>query len=664
LLADASSYRLFPASRPADTTTAPDIGRSKGHARVSPRPGHPRLLILCAWLALNATATRAGAQPPTPERRTAGAIERALLDAGFENVTVMPGGGVQIAYENRRYRRSVDALAITRLAAGEPIFAAERRLGLTAAAIEPPEPGSAGTFRVLYPSDADFPSQPAGPMRAPTFARADIDIGALIDYRVGRIFDPLQIRAELEPRLVLNPWPGGRVRLGVLVPLRQDFPASDLQPDLDRVRLGRASVDQFGWIPGLSLVSFSGGFFGDNRWGVSAGAARPFHGGDWLIDLQADRTGFLAFVDGGTLYSPLDRTSGFAGLTYRPPVADVSVRVRAGQFLYGDRGFDVEVRRTFQDIDLAYFAQRSGGVDLFGIRLDLPVPPMTRSTSSWIRVQPAPRFAIDFKDQDVTNGQFVDGVASREEFLRQLSRTSLADGTARYDARLGAPAAVASRRRADDWVSFTGMTGFIQTPWAGVIPDRTFEAGYASIPRAWAYDHRGSNENQLFSSTLGFLPRVETSMRWSRIRGYHSFQEIVPDSRLVDIDRMASARVALVPPRAGLPGLSIGVEDARGQRRFHSTYAVTGLPFSIAGLQGRLAAGYGFRIFKAVRYVLNGAFGAAEISPLPWLRGQLEYDSEKWNAGLGLNPWAGLRLRAALLHLESLSLGAGWSLTL
>ena len=635
--------------------------------RVSPHSRHPRSLILCAWLALATAAPRAGAEPPTPERRTVGAIEHALLDAGLENVTVLPGGGIQIAYENRRYRRSVDALAITRLATGEPILVAERRLGLAAAAIEPPEPGTSGAFRVLYPSDPGFPSMPSGSMRAPTFAHATIDIGAIVDYRVGRIFDPMQVRAELEPRLVLNPWTGARLRLGVLIPLRQDFPESDLQPDLDRVRPGRASIDQFAWIPGLSLVSLSGGFFGDNRWGVSAGAARPFHGGDWLIDLQADRTGFLAFAPTGTLYSPLDRTSGFAGLTWRPPVADVAVRVRAGQFLYGDRGVDFEVRRTFQDVDLAYFVQRTNGLDLFGIRLDLPIPPMTRSTGSWLRVQPTPRFAIDFRDQEVTDGLFVEGVASREEFLRQLSRTSLADGKGRYDA-MGMPSANGARaeraRSRDDWVSFTGMTGFINTPWAGVIPDRALEAGFASIPKAWAYDRRGTNENQLFSTTLGFLPRVETSLRWSRIRGYHTFENVVPDSRLVDIDRMASARVTLLQPRLGLPGLSLGVEDARGQRRFHSSYAVTGMPFSLAGVQGRLAAGYGFRIFTAMRYVLDGAFGAAELSPLPWLRAQLEYDSEKWNAGLGLNPWAGLRLRAALLHFESLSLGAGWSLTL
>jgi hypothetical protein len=280
---------------------------------------------------------------------------------------------------------------------------------------------------------------------------------------------------------------------------------------------------------------------------------------------------------------------------------------------------------------------------------------------------------MDFRDQEGTNGQFVEGVASREQFLRQLSRTSLADGASRYDARLGQataghPAqpgpARAQRVLANDWVSFSGMTGFINTPWAGVLSDRTLEAGFASIPSAWAYDHRGTNENQLFSTTLGFLPRIETSLRWSRIRGYHSFEAVVPDSRLVDIDRMASARVALLTPRDGRPGLSLGVEDARGQRRFHSTYAVTGLPFALAGMRCRLAAGYGFRMLHAMRRVLDGAFGAAELAPLPWMRAQVEYDTEKWNAGLGLSPWAGLRLRAALLNMESLSLGAGWSLTL
>src|SRR5262249_6274385 len=156
----------------------------------------------------------------------------------------------------------------------------------------------------------------------------------------------------------------------------------------------------------------------------------------------------------------------------------------------------------------------------------------------------------------------------------------------------------------------------------------------------WAYDHRGTHDNQVFYVTLGFLPRVETALRWTRIPGFHSFQDLAPDSRLVDMDRMASARVALLEPRTLRPGLAVGIEDAQGTRRFHSTYAVTGLPFALLGRPARVSAGYGFRLLDAQRRVLDGLFGAAELSPQRWLRTQLEYDSEKWNVGLGVRPVA------------------------
>ena len=96
----------------------------------------------------------------------------------------------------------------------------------------------------------------------------------------------------------------------------------------------------------------------------------------------------------------------------------MSLTVRGGQFLYGDRGVDVEVRRSFDDVDVAYFVQRAGGVPFFGVRLDLPVPPMTRATGAALRVQPTPRFAATFRDKDEPRGRFLEGVASRTEFVR------------------------------------------------------------------------------------------------------------------------------------------------------------------------------------------------------------------------------------------------------
>ncbi|HTM58108.1 MAG TPA: YjbH domain-containing protein, partial [Candidatus Udaeobacter sp.] len=551
-------------------------------------------------------------------------MERALIDQGLENVSADPDHGM-VGYENRRYRQSAEALGIARRAAGRPILAFERRRGLAAAAIETDERVSPARFHVLYPSDAEFPAPPAGPLRSTTFTRADLDLGALVDYRVGQIFDPLQIRVDLEPRLILNPWPGASARAGILIPVQNNFPTSALEPDLDRVRPGRISLDQFVWLPRAALASFSGGYFGDNRWGFALGAARPLDQGSWLIDAEVERTGFLAFPEGGAVYSSLDETSGFAGVTYRPPFLDLALRARAAQFLYGDRGVDLEARRSFGDLDVAYFASRSSGINVYGVRLDIPIPPSRRQSGTRIRLQPVERFGLSFRDHSEPIALFVTGVASREDYLRQLSLPSLEANAGRYRRALGDEPAEA--RTEVPWVSMTGMTGFINTPWAGTINDRGFEAGYNYIPRRWAWDHRGTNDNEVFYSTLGFLPRIETSLRWTRIPGYHSFQEIIPDSKLVDMDRMASGRIELLHPGPGRPGLAAGIEDAEGTRRFHSTYAVAGLPLSFLHVQTRASLGYGFRIFDATRYVLDGTFGAVECALPRFARVQIEYDS-------------------------------------
>ena len=146
--------------------------------------------------------------------------------------------------------------------------------------------------------------------------------------------------------------------------------------------------------------------------------------------------------------------------------------------------------------------------------------------------------------------------------------------------------------------------------------------------------------------------------------GLHAFQDIVPESQLADVDRMASFRLELLPPKVMRPGLSVGIEDVEGTRRFHSTYAVTGTEFRVLDVRGRVTLGLGVRIFEAANRTLDGGFGALEISPWRNLAAQVEYDSEKWNAAARIALPFGFRVRAALLHLESPSFGAGWTVAL
>src|SRR5439155_26421255 len=122
-------------------------------------------------------------------------------------------------------------------------------------------------------------------------------------------------------------------------------------------------------------------------------------------------------------------------------------------------------------------------------------------------------------------------------------------------------------------------------------------------------------------------PRVEVGLRVTRTPGFNPFGSD-PDSRLsTDTDHMASFRVAVLEPRELRPGVALGVEDIEGTRRYHSSYLVSGMPFSIFHVQNRFSLGYAFHVFTASRHVLDGAFGAFEVSPCRAVATRIEYDT-------------------------------------
>ena len=661
-----------------------------------PLPAAPSLPHLARIAAL--TCALAALPPPTAHPATDRAnttLAAAAAALGLENVRAWsPAGRPQVAYENRRWRHSAEAFGRVERAAGGPITGFEQRSGVTAAAlrtvIEPgrvhhrvdypagPGPRTVRSatltslsepdrtrFEVLFPSDPGFPGPPAGRPLEPTARHADLVVGPLLDYELGQLDDPILLRVALQPLLRLNPWPGGVVRLGLVFPVYHDFPVNPLHPDADRFRPGPLALDQYAWIPGAALVTGSAGYFGDNRYGGSLGAARPLAGGRVLLDAQADLTGYVAFgTAGGTEYAVPRHWSLFGSVTWHPG-RDAAIRARAARFLSGDRGVELEVRRSFRDLDIGFFGQQIAGARLVGVRLVLPVPPFTRPPGSLLRVQPVERFAVDYHSRSGPAGEYLAGVPSRQDYLRQLDRPALDANVERFRRGGGSVApgtpGPPPRPREPELVSFTGMTGFVNTPWAGVMSDRGLEVGYNHIPKRWAHDHRGTNDNEVYYATLGFLPHVEGALRWTVIPGLRSFSNIVPESRLVDTDYMASGRLSLLEPRTWRPGVAVGVEDVKGTRRFHSTYAVAGMPFAIRDFRGRLSIGYAPRVVTASRHTLDGAFGALEVSPWRAVAAQLEYDTEKWNAALALPLPFGLRMRGALLHLQSLAFGAGFS---
>jgi len=630
----------------------------------APLPGthlviHPLILRLLPALALLITAAGlpaagANAQPGVPPRD----LLPAALEAGLENVTADSTG---LAYENRRYRHPLDAIGRLPVESVGRRRLFERRLGLTSAAFVARD-SDVTRFDVLYPSDRHFPRAPRGRMRASTHRSLDFIAGPLISYEVGRLTDPLQMMFQMEARAEINPWAGALLAGSVVFPVYNDFSESDDHPDVNEVRPGIATLEQYAWIPKVALASATAGIFADNRYGVSFGAARPLAQGAVLLDSQVDYTGFIAFNTDGIKRTDPEDLTGFGGITWRPPWRDMSLRLRGGRFVYGDDGAEVQFLRSFGDFDIAFFAIRAGGLDVEGVRLGFPIPPLTRPTQSPVRALPIQKFSLSYRTDATPVGAYLYGPASRETFLRQLDGPSLATNRYRLERARGAPKSAPSPIPR---VSNAGMTGFINTPWAGGMGEGEMEIGYVKVPKKWAYSsmgvERGVYSNEIYYGSLGLLPRTEIGLRFTRTPGLKTFGNIDPDSRLTtDTDHMASIRFTVFEPKDRVPGVALGVEDVEGTRRHHASYVVFGVPSQIFSVQSRFSLGYASRVFAASRHVLDGAFGAIEVSPWRVVATQVEYDTEKWNVGLGVDLGFGLRLRAAALNFESLSAGVGW----
>lgn len=629
-------------------------------------------------LAAPGDSTRA-ATSATPDLDPA--LTQSLRKLGLENVTaftstsgaLVAGGsdppGPLAIYENRRYRHTSTELGLVSVVPGAPAIAYEKRLGLTSAAIAIPADGSIPTD-VRYPTDGKFPKPPAGPVQGSTRKSLDLLVGPLFTYELPRLFTETQVRIDLQPELRFNPWPGGRGRLAMVFPVRNDFRDVDPQhPDVDRVRPGPMMFEQYGWSPGAALVSACGGLFGSNRYGMSFGIARPMRGGEILIDSQADITGFVAASDSGLTYSSLSRWTGFVGVGYRPPGLDLNVRFRAAKFLESDQGLELELSRLMGDLEVAFDLQQihvsenngypAGSVRNGVVRFTFPIPPMVRPTGQVVRVLPVDRFSVNYREESQPVGLYVSNVASREDFLRQLDRSDIVAGADRYQAAREGKRYLQPKED-PEWVSMIGMTGFVNTPWAGVIGDKDIEVGYNKVPKEAAYQDRDVHSNEIYYASLGFLPHVEAGLRWTVVPGSRPFFDIVPESHYLARDRMFSARIELLEARRNRPGVAVGIEDINGTRFFHSTYVVTGLPFEIYRLQNRVTLGYAPQVFRASHRVLDGWFGAYEVTAWRRVVTAIENDSRELNASLGIDLGFGLRARAALLDLKHPGIGAGW----
>lgn len=200
-------------------------------------------------------------------------------------------------------------------------------------------------------------------------------------------------------------------------------------------------------------------------------------------------------------------------------------------------------------------------------------------------------------------------------------------------------------------ISLNGTSGLLMTPTADLATDREIVAGVSFIEKKWAVEMRGEHDNIAYFATLGYLPRVEVSMRLTVMSGAPFSQED-PDRSVKD--RMLSVKALILREDGMLPSVAVGGEDLTGTKRFNSLFAVAAkhLDLGRAGELG-LHLGAGADWMDAKNHPLAGVFGG--LTKSLWEGGEFlaEYDTDKVNVGLGIEPFPFVRLLVSALNVES-----------
>jgi hypothetical protein len=182
----------------------------------------------------------------------------------------------------------------------------------------------------------------------------------------------------------------------------------------------------------------------------------------------------------------------------------------------------------------------------------------------------------------------------------------------------------------DTTLTPAGYTGLGVTPNAHLLAWGRVEGTYDNQLPGVVANPRGHN----FVTAFGLLPNLEISVRMAA----NSLQSNCFTEGCGTRDLSASAKVGIGLDTAGRFRIGAGVTDVGGAvAHFRSYYGV--LTYNEGSLEA--SAGLAKRSGNGVngsRSPLDGPFASAAWTPLPWVRGQIEYTDRK--------AWAGLRLFA------------------
>jgi hypothetical protein len=319
-----------------------------------------------------------------------GEVTKKLVEAGFENISVLPGGKtVTISYENNRYRDKTaalseildslvrcgyDTLKVITLVNDMPVIVTqiESSVWRQFKANKISRIETAGRINVSYNTDQAWKTLSHTLTVNPQFNKID-----LVFYPQVAIMNVLytknyEVQFNIAPALEVSLWRGMKFTGQVIFPVVSDNRFGDVGA---LIRAGFVTVAQEFRLPGSILGRAVVGKFDNDRYGADMTMTKFLFGGVSYLSANAGYTGTYHYVTGNWYREDLSTLTWFlkSGYFYKP--FDMQLDVSAGRYLMGDYGLRGDCTRYWGETSVGFYAMVSGGKFNGGFHFTIPLFP-------------------------------------------------------------------------------------------------------------------------------------------------------------------------------------------------------------------------------------------------------------------------------------------------
>ncbi|HMB93803.1 MAG TPA: YjbH domain-containing protein [Rhodothermales bacterium] len=378
-------------------------------------------------------------------------VSRALVDKGFENVSVAEDPGRVVAtFENRIYRYDARGMqeaikAITPLLEDTfQLILIPRRKGIRLGAVSVPVRSyyafkrgeiSKDVFISSIEVSLDLPNNTelgrSGKANKTAF-RTDVLVRPQFVAEFGNFDDPVESQINLVPEVSLFLWQGASLTAQLILPIQ-----NELAEQGNYVRPGLLTMNQTVRAPGNIFASMTLGYFTRNRYGLDSEARAYAFNGRLAAGIRAGYTGYLSYEAGEWLYGDLDALTYSADIAYQVlPQYNFTLRGTYAKFLFGDTGWRLDAHRSFGEVEIGLFGMLADtrASSNAGVRITIPLPFSKHAKPARLRARTAEQFQWEYRYRNLPleGKQYASGGAL-SDFWGHLTPTFLKNRLAKLE---------------------------------------------------------------------------------------------------------------------------------------------------------------------------------------------------------------------------------------